>query len=155
MRLTTKSRYGARAVFDLSYNYVGMPVQVKDISKRQEIPLRYLEQIFRQLKAAHLVKSVRGPTGGYVLAKDAKEVSLADIIHAMKEAINPVYCADNGTGSGKKCARADQCVTKTIWQEVGEKIEHFFNSVTIADLCEKAKNMGIKKNVKHPFDYII
>ena len=155
MRLTTKSRYGARAIFDLYYNYAGMPVQVKDISKRQEIPLRYLEQIFRHLKASHIVKSVRGPTGGYVLARDANEVSLGDIIHAMREPINPVFCVDNRTGSDKRCARADQCVTRTVWQEAGERIESFFNSITIEYLCVKAKNMGIKKNVKHPFDYII
>ncbi len=155
MRLTTKSRYGTRAIFDLSYNYAGRPVQVKDISRRQEIPLRYLEQIFRQLKQANIVKSVRGPAGGYVLARDSHKITLRDIIQAMKEPINPVFCVDNGCGNGKTCSRADQCVTRPVWEEAGKKITQFFDSITISDLCEKAKNMGIKKNVKHPFDYTI
>ncbi len=155
MRLTTKSRYGARAIFDLTYNFAGRPVQVKDISRREEIPLRYLEQIFRQLKQANIVKSVRGPAGGYLLARDAKKITVGDIIHAMKEPINPVFCVDNECGSVKKCNRADKCVTRPIWEEAGKKIAQFFDSITISDLCEKAKNMGIKKNVKHPFEYTI
>ena len=145
MRLTTKSRYGTRAIFDLSYNYVGRPVQVKDISIRQEIPLRYLEQIFRQLKQANIVKSVRGPAGGYVLAKDSHKITLRDIIQAMKEPINPVFCVDNGCENGKTCSRADQCVTRPVWEEAGKKIAQFFDSITISDLCEKQKTWGSKK----------
>lgn len=155
MRLTTKSRYGARAILDLAYNYAGKPVQVKDISKRQEIPLRYLEQIFRGLKKSNIVKSVRGPAGGYYLAKDPKEITVGDIIRATREPINPVFCVDNETESIKRCSRAEQCVMRLVWKEAGEKITEFFDSVTIDDLCDKAKKMGVKKDMKHRFAYNI
>ncbi len=151
MRLTTKSRYGTRAIFDLTYNFAGRPVQAKDISKRQEIPLRYLEQIFRQLKQANIVKSVRGPAGGYMLAKDSKKITVWDIIKAVREHIDVVYCVDDV----KKCNRAKQCVTRSVWKEAAGIIKKTFNSVTVDDLCKKGKEIGIKKDVKHPFDYSV
>ena len=155
MRLTTKSRYGVRAIFDIAYNYAGMPVQIKDISKRQEIPLRYLEQIFHKLKKSKIVKSVRGPGGGYVLTRDPSKITVGDIIRAMRESMELVFCVDNENGSSKRCSRAEQCVTRLVWEEAGEKIAKFFNSVTISDLCKRARNMGVKKDVKHKFDYSI
>jgi len=155
MRLTTKSRYGARAIFDIAYNSAGMPVQIKDISKRQEIPPRYLEQIFHKLKGANIINSVRGPGGGYVLARDPSKITVGDIVKAMKEPIDPVFCVDDGSENNKECNRSEQCVTKQIWKEAGEKITKYFDSVTISDLCERAKNMGVKKDMKHPFDYSI
>ena len=121
MRLTTKSRYGARAIFDLAYHSSGVPVQIKDISQRQEIPQRYLEQIF----------------------------------HKLKEAIDPVFCVDQESDSTKKCSREDECVTRQVWKEAGEKITAYFDSVTVDDLCSQAKDMGIKKDMKHPYDYSI
>jgi Rrf2 family protein len=149
MRLTTKSRYGTRAIFDLSYNYAGKPVHVKDISKRQEIPLKYLEQIFWQLKEAKIVRSVRGPTGGYMLAKDSSKITVWDIIKAVREPIDVVYCVDDV----KKCNRAKQCVTRSVWKEAAGIIKKTFNSITVNDLCKKGKEIGIKKDVKHSFDY--
>ena len=154
MRLTTKSRYGARAIFDIAYHSTGMPVQIKDISKRQEIPPRYLEQIFHKLKKANIVNSVRGPGGGYVLAKEPNEITVGDIIQAMREPIDPVFCVDNEE-ENKKCSRSGECVTRLVWKEAGEKITEFFDSITIGDICEKARDMGIKKDMKHPFDYSI
>ena len=155
MRLTTKSRYGVRAIFDIAYNSAGMPVQIKDISKRQEIPPRYLEQIFHKLKQSKIVKSVRGPGGGYVLTSDPRKITVGDIIRAIKEPIYPVLCVDDKNEYNKKCSRAEQCVTRQIWKEAGEKITEFFNSITIGDLCKRARNMGVKKDVKHKFNYSI
>ena len=155
MRLTTKSRYGARAIFDIAYNSAGMPVQIKDISKRQGIPPRYLEQIFHKLKKADIVKSVRGPGGGYVLTNDPKKITVGDIIRAIKEPINPVFCVDEKDGHNKNCGKADQCVTRQVWKEAGGKITEYFDSVTINDLCERAREMGITKDIKHAFDYCI
>ena len=155
MRLTTKSRYGVRAIFDIAYNSAGMPVQIKDISKRQEIPPRYLEQIFHKLKQSKIVKSVRGPGGGYVLTSDPRKITVGDIIRAIKEPIYPVLCVDNKNEYNKMCSRAEQCVTRQIWIEAGEIITEFFNSITVGDLCKRARNMGVKKDVKHKFDYSI
>jgi len=155
MRLTTKSRYGARALFDIAYHSAGVPIQIKDISERQDIPQRYLEQIFQKLKKANIVKSVRGPGGGYVLANDPKKITVGDIIQAMREPIDPVFCVDSETKRSRRCSRVDQCVTRLVWKEAGEKIIKFFDSITISDLCEKARNLGVKKDMKHPFDYSI
>ncbi len=155
MRLTTKSRYGARAIFDIAYNSSGAPVQIKDIAARQQIPQRYLEQIFHKLKQAKVVKSVRGPGGGYLLSKDPAKITVAEIIRAMKEPIDPVFCADNGGNSVKKCNKVDDCVTQQIWKEAGEKITAYFDSITVAELCQRAQRMGMKKNTQHRFDYSI
>ena len=155
MRLTTKSRYGARAIFDIAYHSTGMPVQIKDISKRQEIPPRYLEQIFQKLKKANIVKSIRGPGGGYILAKEPDRITVGDIIQAMREPIDPVFCVEGENENPKKCSRTEECVTRLVWEEAGEKITEFFDSVTISDLCERARNMGVKKDMRHPFDYSI
>ena len=155
MRLTTKSRYGARAIFDIAYNSAGMPVQIKDISNRQGIPPRYLEQIFHKLKKADIVKSVRGPGGGYVLTNDPKKITIGDVIRAIKEPIAPVFCVDSKDGHHNECSREKLCVTRQVWEEAGEKITEYFDSITIGDLCERAREIGITKDVKHAFDYSI
>ena len=147
MRLTTKSRYGTQAIFDIAYNFAGMPVQIKDISKRQEIPLKYLEQIFHKLKKAGIVKGKRGPSGGYILARAPNETSVRDIFKAVREPTDLVNCAN--------CTRAPQCVTRLVWKEAAEKINQFFDSVTISDLCERGKEIGVKRDVKHSFDYSV
>jgi Rrf2 family protein len=151
MRLTTKVRYGVRAIFDIAYQSAGLPVAVKDISKRQAIPQRYLEQILHNLKKARIIKSIRGPNGGYVLGRDPAKITVGDIIEAVHEPINPVFCVDDAT----KCARAAQCVTRQVWKEAGEKLQELFDSKTIGDMCEKARAMGLKKDIRHPFNYNI
>lgn len=155
MRLTTKSRYGTRAIFDIAYHSAGIPVQIKDVSKRQSIPPRYLEQIFHKLKKANIVKSVRGPGGGYLLTSDPKKISVGDIIRAINEPMNPVFCVDTTDGHHDKCSQTEQCITRKIWIEAGKKITDYFDSITINDLCERAREIGITKDLKHPFDYSI
>jgi len=155
MRLTTMSRYGVRAIFDIAYNSAGMTLQMKDISRRQGISARYLEQIFHKLKKANIVESVRGPSGGYVLADDPDKITVGDICKAVNEPIYPVFCVDPETKSSEKCRRSEMCPTRLIWKEAGEKITEFFDSITFISLCERAKRLGIKKDVKHPFDYSI
>jgi len=149
------SRYGTRAVFDIVYHSSGMPVQIKDISKRQEIPQRYLEQIFLKLRQANLVECVRGPTGGYVLANDPDKITIGDVIKAVDEHTYPVFCVDPEAEYSKKCTRSEQCVTRLIWKEAGERITRFFDSVTISSLCKRAARLSVKKSMKHSFDYMI
>jgi Rrf2 family protein len=92
MKLTTQSRYGVRAIFDIAYNSGGLETQVKDISRRQDISPRYIEQIFQKLKKAGIVGSKRGPSGGYFLHKKAEEITVGDIIRITEEPIDPVHC---------------------------------------------------------------
>jgi len=146
MKLTTMSRYGTRAVFDIAYHSTGLPVQVKDIAERQQIPIKYLEQIFHKLKQADFIKSERGPGGGYVLTKDPGKIVVGDIIKAVKEHTDLVACVCNSAGKGKLCVGEDQCVTRSVWKEAARKITEYFNSVTIADLCEDARRKNVNRS---------
>lgn len=144
MRLSTQSRYGVRAVFDIAYHGGGEGVQVKDIARRQEISPRYLEQIFQKLRDAGILVSKRGPQGGYSLAKRPEQIKVGDIIRVTERGLEPVFCV-HPEKSGKDCDRIAECVTRLIWKEAGEKLEDFFDSVTVQDLCEKAELMGVQK----------
>ena len=137
------SRYGARAIFDIAYHSVGLPVQVKDIAKRQEIPQRFLEQIFHKLKKANIVRSVQGHNGGYMLARDSYKITVSDILKAVKEPMDLVYCVNNLTN----CSRATQCVTRLVWKEASERIKQIFDSANIGDLCASAKEKGVKRDI--------
>ena len=137
------SRYGARVIFDIAYHSVGLPVQVKDIAKRQEIPQRFLEQIFHKLKKANIVRSVQGHNGGYMLARDSYKITVSDILKAVKEPMDLVYCVNNLTN----CSRATQCVTRLVWKEASERIKQIFDSANIGDLCASAKEKGVKRDI--------
>ena len=154
MRLSTKSRYGVRAIFDIAYHSGGLPTQIKEISKRQEITPRYLEQIFQKLKRAGIVKSIRGPKGGYYLARKPEKIMVSDIIRAMDESIEPVFCARPAKGR-KKCRREEACVAQMIWREAGQRLSAFFDSITIERMCKMAKGLGIEKQLDHRFMYFI
>ena len=151
MKLTKHSRYGTRAVFDIAYHSTGMPVPVKDIAERQQIPIKYLEQIFYVLKKADFIKSERGPGGGYVLTKDPCEIKVWDIIKGVKEHTDFVACVRDAAEDGNPCERKDQCVTRSIWQRAVQQLTEYFNSVTIADLCEEAKRKNINRATRHQF----
>ena len=155
MKLTTMSRYGTRAVFDIAYHSIGLPVQVKDIAERQQIPVRYLEQIFHKLKNTDFIKSERGPGGGYVLTKEPNEITVGDIIKAVKEDTDLVSCVCSSSEDGAPCSRKGQCVTRSVWQKAARQISEYFNSVTMADLCEDASKKNIKRETHHPFEYSI
>src|SRR4030042_4714348 len=146
MRLSTQSRYGVRAIFDIAYHSEGLEAQVKDISRRQGISQRYIEQIFQKLRKAGIIGSKRGPTGGYFLAKRPEEITLGEIIRVTEGDIDPVLCMDPEDPS-QPCGRSKECVTRIIWNEAGNKLKEYFDSVTIKDLCKKAHEMGIKKEL--------
>jgi len=146
MRLSTQSRYGVRAVFDIVYHGGGAGAQIKDIARRQEISPRYLEQIFQKLRNEGILVSKRGPSGGYSLAKGPDEITVGDIIRVTEGGMDPVFCI-HPERSGRDCDRITECVTRLIWKEAGEKLEDFFDSVTVQDLCEKAEILGIRKEL--------
>jgi len=154
MRLSTQSRYGVRAIFDISYNSEGLETQVKDISRRQGISPRYLEQIFQKLKKAGIVGSKRGPSGGYFLNKKAEEITVGDIIRITEGCIDPVLCIDPEESS-QPCDRLGECVTRLIWNEAGNRLKEYFDSVTVKDLCRMAQKMGVRKELDQRFMYYI
>ena len=158
MRLTTKSRYGLRAMFDIAYNGGTLPAQIQDISRRQQISPRYLEQIFQNLKRAGILKSKRGPQGGYCLAKKPDQITLLDIVTATEQDVKLVDCTGPGTKKTKcksDCQLDGKCVTQTIWEEAGNLLNNYFGSLTLQNLCERGQAMGIKKEEDHRFMYYI
>lgn len=154
MRLSTKSRYGVRAIFDIAYHSGGLPTQIKEISKRQEVTPRYLEQIFQKLKRAGIVKSIRGPKGGYYLARKPEKIHVGEIIRAMEEPIEPVFCVRMGKGR-KKCHREGNCVARLVWHEAGRRLLDYLDSVSVEKMCHMAQEMGIEKQLDHRFMYFI
>ena len=135
MRLSTKGRYAVMALVDLAGHSNGRPVALADISGRQEISLSYLEQLFAKLRRAGLVKSVRGPGGGYLLARSAEDTRISDAIMAVDEPIRATRCKPNsGTGCHSDKSR---CLTHDLWEELSHQIHLFLSSVSLADVCEK------------------
>ena len=132
MRLTTKSRYGTRAMLDIALNCEKGPVSLKDLAKRQGISLKYLEQLIPPLKVSGLIRSIRGAGGGYVLNRDSSRIKLREIIDVLEGSIFPVDCVDNpGT-----CLRDKDCVTHKIWKEIQDTVNKMLESLTLANMVE-------------------
>lgn len=135
MRLSTKGRYAVMAMVDLAKNSKGHPVALAEIADRQEISLSYLEQLFAKLRKGGLVKSVRGPGGGYLLAHNPDVMRISDIVLAVDEPIRTTRCAAN-TPNGSRASKT-RCLTHDLWEELGNQIHIFLSSVTLADVVER------------------
>ena len=142
MRMSTKAQYAVRAMVNLNLYSDGSPVTLRDISLRESISLTYLEQLFVKLRRGKIVKSVRGPGGGYLLARPAQEIQVDEIIDSVEESLVPVSCMDQKNG----CACDEQCVTHNVWHGLAERIRQFLASITLADLTEEAKQRLTKTN---------
>ena len=139
MNFTTKSRYAVNALADLEYlsNYES-PVALKDIADRQGIDITYLEQLFRKLRIAGIVKSVRGRNGGYVYASHPQEISIKDIMDAVEENLDATNCA--GTSS---CHSGQQCNSHKLWDDLNNVVDEFLSDISITDLVDKPKDLHI------------
>ena len=135
MRLSTKGRYAVMAMVDLAQHGMSEPISLAEIAERQEISLSYLEQLFAMLRKGGLVKSVRGPGGGYLLAQDRAETRIADIILAVDEPIRATRCPP-GAATGCRGNRT-RCLTHDLWEELGNQIHLYLSSVSLADVCER------------------
>tara|TARA_B100000929_G_scaffold175289_1_gene138769 strand:+ start:13361 stop:13786 length:426 start_codon:yes stop_codon:yes gene_type:complete len=135
MKLTTKGRYAVMAMADLASYQNGKPVSLNDISLRQNISLSYLEQLFSKLKNEKLVKSVRGPSGGYVLEKNPKDIKLSNIIFAVDEQVKTLNCKrDSKRGCNGKNMK---CITHNLWEDLEQHINNFFENVSLNDLLKQ------------------
>lgn len=140
MKLSTKGRYGLRAMIDLARYCEMEPVSISSIAARQDISERYLEQLVALLKKAGLVKSIRGASGGYVLAKDADEISVGDILRALEGDLEPVKCAAFYSDEG--CTAADGCVTKYVWQKINDSINKTVNEIKLNELVAESRTLN-------------
>ena len=137
MRMSTKAQYAVRALVSLNLTSDGSPVAIREIAARENISLNYLEQLFVKLRRGAIVRSVRGPGGGYLLARDAAEIRVDEIIDTVEETLVPVSCmADDGSC---KCSTESACITQTVWQELGDQIRNFLASKTLADLTQEGR----------------
>lgn len=137
MKLSTKGRYGLRAMIDLARYSEEEPVSINSIAARQDISERYLEQLVSLLKRAGLVTSIRGAGGGYILSKDAREISVGDILRALEGSLEPVECAAFYSSEG--CLASDGCVTKYVWQKINDSINDTVDRITLDELVRESR----------------
>ena len=150
MRLTTKGRYAVTAMLDLAIHYENGPISLADISERQGISLSYLEQLFTKLRRTGLVKSTRGPGGGYALSRPAHEVAVADVITAVDEKVDTTRC-----GGLSNCQDDERCLTHELWVDLSDQIYTFLSSISLGQLMERkavrevADRQDLKSNGSH------
>jgi len=135
MRISTKIRYGTRAILELASHFGEGPIDLREIAGKQNISLKYLEQVIIPLRAAGLVKSVRGSKGGYSLAKPPAEISLSDVIEVLEGPVNLIECLKDP----KVCQRSSFCVTRDIWDEVSQAIDGIFHSITLDAMVNRKR----------------
>ena len=133
MKISTKGRYALRMMLDLAINNTGETIRIKDIAERQEISDKYLEQIISVLNKAGYVKSLRGPQGGYRLARDPKDYTVGMILRLTEGSLSPVPCLDD---EENQCTRQGECATLLLWEKLDEAIKGVVDHITLADLVE-------------------
>jgi len=141
LRLSTKSQYGVRAMFEIANGYQAGPVTIKEISEKQSVSVAFLEQILNTLRKAEIIKSVKGPGGGYVLNKAPDNISIGAILRELDGPVAITSCLDPKEG----CMRIDGCVTHLLWKSLGEKIEAFLDNMTLQDLIEGLPPVKMKR----------
>jgi len=141
VKLTTKGRYGLRAVIDLAMYAKNEPVSLSDVAERQNISISYLEQLVAKLKKAGIVQSTRGAQGGYALAKAPEEISVGEILRALEGSLSPVDCsAVDGEGE-TECSASNFCVTKYVWKRINDSINDTVNNMFLSELLEESNNV--------------
>ncbi len=130
LKLSTKGQYGVRAMFEVAKGYPDVPITIKEISKRQDVSVAYLEQILNKLRKGGLIVSVKGPGGGYILSRGPEAISIGEILLELEGPVAITACQDPASG----CVRVDGCVTALLWKALGEKIEGFLRTITLNDL---------------------
>jgi len=140
MRLTTKSRYGTRLILDLAANAKAGPVPLGDVSKRQNISLKYLEQLIIKLKKAGLVKSHRGPFGGHMLAKAPNKITVGDIVRTLEESTAITDCAERDVQLCGVCNQAGDCLSRWVWIEASKAMFDRLDKITIGSLIRQRKD---------------
>ncbi|HEX7647744.1 MAG TPA: Fe-S cluster assembly transcriptional regulator IscR [Noviherbaspirillum sp.] len=147
MRLTTKGRFAVTAMIDLALRQDKGPVTLSAISQRQEISLSYLEQLFGKLRRHEIVESVRGPGGGYTLARRAEDVTVADIIIAVDEPLDATQCGGKENCHGSSHEHGSRCMTHDLWSTLNAKMVEYLDSVSLKDLVDQQKQKNTENNV--------
>lgn len=144
MKLSTRARYGIRALLDIAQHSDKSPVPLKDIARREEVSRDYLERMLLSLKAAGLIRSIRGNRGGFILAKPPSQIKLDEIVQTLEGGITLVECVDKP----KFCSWADFCTTRDLWKEMTNAMSQVLRSKTLEDLMEMQRKKEQSKAVK-------
>jgi Rrf2 family transcriptional regulator, iron-sulfur cluster assembly transcription factor len=142
MKFTTRSRYGTRLALDIALHGNDGPVRIKDIAKRQNISVKYLEKLVRDLKQAGYIVSKRGPKGGHQLAKPQDMISVGEIVSVLEGELSLVDCV----AKGENCARVAYCMTRDVWSQAAKAMSDKLHSITLAELVEKTRPCRALKN---------
>lgn len=141
IRISTRGRYALRAMVDVARHAGDGPVPRQDTADRQEISADYMAQLFGRLQAAGLVQGVKGPGGGYRLARDAASISVGDVVQAVEGPVALVACTLPCPEEEPVCARVETCVTHLIWKRLSETIAEFLDSISLQEVCEEAERL--------------
>ncbi len=155
MRLSAKTKYGVRALFDIAFHSQdaqGVAIQAKDIAKREHIPVRYLEQIFQDLRRAGIIESKRGPRGGYLLKRDATKLSLAEIVTVLEGPLSELFSMDDA--GPEEPQPTSKKVTGALWQDLASVLSGWFSETTLADLVQRGNELGIKRDMGEAMYFI-
>lgn len=137
MKLSTKGRYGVKAMVDLAVNFGETPVSIKTISERQNISEYYLEQLFLPLRKSNLIKSIRGAQGGYILNRAPEEITIGEIIDVLEGPIEISDCVE-----GASCTNIDCCATRLLWEKIKKSIDSVLESTTLKDIVDDYQSMN-------------
>ncbi len=144
MKMSTKGRYAVMAMIDIGQQGLGKPISLHEIAERQEISQEYLEQLFGRLRRAGLVDSVRGPGGGYLLARPATDIPLSEVILAVDEPLRVTRCDGDGVDG---CVKGEQCCAHDLWASLGRQMMYFLESVSLEDVVQK-RNLALAASIK-------
>jgi Rrf2 family protein len=146
LRLSTKGQYGVRAMYEIARGYPETPVTIKEISEKQNVSVAYLEQILNKLRKAGLIRSIKGPGGGYILNRGPENISIASILNELDGPVALTSCLDPEEG----CVRVDSCVTHLLWKALGEQVEAFLKTITLKNLI--TGDFKIEQQSRRPND---
>lgn len=145
MRISTKGRYGLRALVDLAAHYQNKPVLLSEIAERQTLSKRYLERLFTQLRDSGILRSVRGASGGYLLNRKSSEITVTEILEALEGSLSPVECIVES----QLCRRVDKCVTHDLWSDLSRTIRKKLDSISLEEL--KTKQLANERKNAHMY----
>lgn len=146
MKLSTKGRYGVKAMVELAIHYGGAPVSIKTISQRQNISEYYLEQLFSPLRKAKLITSIRGAQGGYILSKEPSEIKVSDVMYVLEGPIEIADCIE-----GVSCDNIECCATRLLWAKIKKSIDEVMEGITLQDIVDdyqRIKEQNSKLQIK-------
>ncbi|PAB60918.1 RrF2 family transcriptional regulator [Anaeromicrobium sediminis] len=141
MKLSTKGRYGVKAMFELALAHGNGPTSLNIIAEKQNLSIHYLEQLFSSLRKAELVRSIRGAQGGYILARNPEEITVGEIIRTLEGPLAPSDCVIENEDKGHDCNRAGCCVTRTVWKKIWDSINDVVDNITLQDMIDDHDKM--------------